>query len=223
VTEAPLGRIATIKNLVARAFSLDPALLVGPRRSRILAHPRQIAMTICRELLPEQSLPAIGLAFMRDHTTVMHAVKAVAERRRRDSKIDREYRELLDAAKAALPPLPAAELDHALQAIDLYATRVAEEVRAQITAGALNEPEAFLQRLRSIAPRPIDRMHPNDVRLMKTPPAPRPNLRHTGPLLTAISMRVPTDLRALGHLRTAHQATAAKLRAHHATKHGSAR
>jgi len=54
-------------------YTLTPADLLGPSRSRPLVTARQVAMYLCRELTP-LSLPKIGEAFGgRDHTTVMHA------------------------------------------------------------------------------------------------------------------------------------------------------
>ena len=56
----------------------------GPGKTRALAQSRQIAMYLCRELT-DLSLPKIGQAFGRDHTTVMYAEKKIrgemAERR----------------------------------------------------------------------------------------------------------------------------------------------
>jgi len=58
--------------------------LRGPGKTRALAQSRQIAMYLCRELT-DLSLPKIGQAFGRDHTTVMYAQKKIlsemAERR----------------------------------------------------------------------------------------------------------------------------------------------
>ena len=58
--------------------------LRGPGKTRALAQSRQIAMYLCRELT-DLSLPKIGQAFGRDHTTVMYAQRKIlsemAERR----------------------------------------------------------------------------------------------------------------------------------------------
>ncbi|HEY0205081.1 MAG TPA: helix-turn-helix domain-containing protein, partial [Acetobacteraceae bacterium] len=49
------------------------------RRARAVARPRQVAMYLAKQLT-SRSLPEIGRKFgNRDHTTVMHAVKVVAE------------------------------------------------------------------------------------------------------------------------------------------------
>jgi chromosomal replication initiator protein len=53
--------------------------MLGPRRSRTVARPRQVAMYLSKNLT-QHSLPEIGRQFGgRDHTTVMHAVKQVTK------------------------------------------------------------------------------------------------------------------------------------------------
>jgi len=69
----------TIIAQTAQYFSLSIDDLCGQSRSRTLVTARQIAMYLCRELT-EMSLPKIGQEFGgRDHTTVMHANKKIAE------------------------------------------------------------------------------------------------------------------------------------------------
>ena len=53
--------------------------LLSPRRSPRIARARQVAMYLARELTP-LSLAEIARGFDRDHTTVMHAIRAVGER-----------------------------------------------------------------------------------------------------------------------------------------------
>lgn len=50
--------------------------LRGPSKTKRLAHARQVAMWLCRQLTG-LSLPRIGAVFDRDHTTVMHAVRKI--------------------------------------------------------------------------------------------------------------------------------------------------
>ena len=70
--------IHAVQSAVEKFYGLSHTQLVGPRRCRELARPRQIAMALCVDLLPQKSLPQIGRAFNRDHTTVMHARDTVA-------------------------------------------------------------------------------------------------------------------------------------------------
>ncbi|MFF0532265.1 chromosomal replication initiator protein DnaA [Nocardia amikacinitolerans] len=76
---------ATIMAVTAEYFNTTLEELTGPGKARPLAQARQIAMYLCRELT-DLSLPKIGQAFGRDHTTVMYAEKKVrkemTERRR---------------------------------------------------------------------------------------------------------------------------------------------
>ncbi len=75
---------ATIMATTADYFETTVEELRGPGKTRALAQARQIAMYLCRELT-DLSLPKIGQAFGRDHTTVMYAEKKIrgemAERR----------------------------------------------------------------------------------------------------------------------------------------------
>ncbi|GGL26200.1 chromosomal replication initiator protein DnaA [Nocardia jinanensis] len=76
---------STIMGVTSEYFNTSMDELTGPGKARPLAQARQIAMYLCRELT-DLSLPKIGQAFGRDHTTVMYAEKKVrkemSERRR---------------------------------------------------------------------------------------------------------------------------------------------
>ncbi len=82
---------ATIMAATAEYFETSVEELRGPGKTRALAQARQIAMYLCRELT-DLSLPRIGEAFGRDHTTVMYA-----ERKIRDGMAER--REIFDHVK----------------------------------------------------------------------------------------------------------------------------
>lgn len=61
----------------AAYFDISVDALTGVGKTRAVAHARQIAMYLCRELT-ELSLPRIGEHFGgKDHTTVMYAVKKI--------------------------------------------------------------------------------------------------------------------------------------------------
>ncbi len=69
----------------AAAHGVTVAEMMGPRRIRRIAHARQEAMaTIYAET--KFSYPQVGEFFGRDHTTVIHAVRRVAERRLDETK-----------------------------------------------------------------------------------------------------------------------------------------
>ncbi len=69
--------IGNIQKLVADYYQLRLADLLSKRRTRSLARPRQLAMTLAKELT-SHSLSEIGDNFGgRDHTTVMHADRLI--------------------------------------------------------------------------------------------------------------------------------------------------
>lgn len=67
---------AVIMAATAEYFDTTVEELRGPGKTRALAQSRQIAMYLCRELT-DLSLPKIGQAFGRDHTTVMYAQRKI--------------------------------------------------------------------------------------------------------------------------------------------------
>ncbi len=90
-----LVTIDNIQKTVAGYFKIRVADLHSKRRSRSITRPRQIAMALAKELT-NHSLPEIGDAFGgRDHTTVLHACRKVAELRENNATINEEYAVLL--------------------------------------------------------------------------------------------------------------------------------
>ncbi len=90
-----LVTIDNIKRTVAEYYKIRVADLLSKRRSRSITRPRQVAMSLSKELT-NHSLPEIGDAFGgRDHTTVIHACRKVSELRETDSRIREDYQNLL--------------------------------------------------------------------------------------------------------------------------------
>ena len=84
-----------IKRTVADYYKVKVADLLSKRRNRSVARPRQVAMALSKELT-NHSLPEIGDAFGgRDHTTVLHACRKIAELRETTSDIGEDYKNLL--------------------------------------------------------------------------------------------------------------------------------
>jgi chromosomal replication initiator protein len=87
-------KMVTIENIqktVAEYYKMRVADLLSKRRSRSIARPRQIAMALSKELT-NHSLPEIGDAFGgRDHTTVIHACRKIADLRRSESRINEDF------------------------------------------------------------------------------------------------------------------------------------
>jgi chromosomal replication initiator protein len=87
-----LVTVDNIQKTVADYYKIRVADLLSARRSRSITRPRQVAMSLSKELT-DQSLPEIGNAFGgRDHTTVLHACRKVKELRESSEKIDDDYR-----------------------------------------------------------------------------------------------------------------------------------
>ncbi len=86
--------VDSIKRHVSRYYNIRETDLVSARRTRSLARPRQVAMALAKELT-QHSLPEIGQSFGKDHTTVLHACRKVAELRKDDITIREDYEKLL--------------------------------------------------------------------------------------------------------------------------------
>ena len=83
--------IENIQRTVAEYYKIKVADLLSKRRTRSFTRPRQMAMALAKELT-NHSLPEIGDAFGgRDHTTVLHACKKIAELRDTDSGIREDH------------------------------------------------------------------------------------------------------------------------------------
>ena len=83
-----------IQRVVSEYFRIPLKELVGPKRTRIYARPRQLAMGLARELTGD-SFPEIGMAFGgRDHSTVMHACEKVQSLREEDPIFNEDYKNL---------------------------------------------------------------------------------------------------------------------------------
>jgi chromosomal replication initiator protein len=90
-----LVSIENIQKTVADYFKIRVADLLSKKRSRSITRPRQIAMSLAKELT-NHSLPEIGDAFGgRDHTTVLHGCRRIASLRSSENYIDQDYRNLL--------------------------------------------------------------------------------------------------------------------------------
>ena len=90
-----LVSIDNIQRTVAEYYKIKVADVLSKRRSRSVARPRQVAMALSKELT-NHSLPEIGDAFGgRDHTTVLHATRKIAELRETDADIREDYKNLL--------------------------------------------------------------------------------------------------------------------------------
>lgn len=91
-------KLVTIDNIikvVADYYKIKVSDILSKRRARSVARPRQMAMSLAKELT-SNSYPDIGNSFGgKDHTTVMHAVKKIKELRTIDNDIKEDYKNLI--------------------------------------------------------------------------------------------------------------------------------
>jgi len=93
--QAKLVTIDNIQKMVAEYFKIKIADLLSKRRNRSLARPRQIAMTLAKDLT-NHSLPEIADSFGgRDHTTVMHACRTIRTLVTSNANLAEDYRNLM--------------------------------------------------------------------------------------------------------------------------------
>lgn len=79
--------IDEIQRTVSEHYNIRISELIGPKRSRVFARPRQVAMYLAKEMT-QRSLPEIGRKFgKRDHTTIMHGIRRIEELRQSDRQI----------------------------------------------------------------------------------------------------------------------------------------
>jgi len=99
VAQNRLVSIDNIQKTVADYYRIKMAELLSKKRTRNLTRPRQVAMSLTRELTT-MSLPDIGNSFGgKDHTTVIHACKTILSLRNTDTTIDADYKILLQTLR----------------------------------------------------------------------------------------------------------------------------
>jgi chromosomal replication initiator protein len=92
--------VEEIQRKVSDHYNIRLSDIIGPKRVRIIARPRQVAMYLAKQLTT-RSLPEIGRRFGgRDHTTVMHGVRRIEELKGRDNQIAEDLELLRRALEA---------------------------------------------------------------------------------------------------------------------------
>lgn len=88
-----------VQKTVSDYYKIKVADMYSQKRTRAIARPRQVAMWLARELT-SHSLPEIGEAFGgRDHTTVLHACRTIAELRAKDGRLNNDLHILVQTIK----------------------------------------------------------------------------------------------------------------------------
>ena len=92
--------LENIQKTSAEYYKIRVADILSRRKNRSVARPRQVAMALAKELT-NHSLPEIGDAFGgRDHTTVLHACRKIAALRQTETKVEEDYRNLVNILTA---------------------------------------------------------------------------------------------------------------------------
>ena len=79
--------VEEIQRRVSEHYNIRLSEMIGPKRVRNYARPRQVAMYLAKQMT-SRSLPEIGRRFGgRDHTTVMHGIRRIEELKITDSQI----------------------------------------------------------------------------------------------------------------------------------------
>jgi Bacterial dnaA protein helix-turn-helix len=118
---ATIGSVARIQGRVAEVFGVTRADMLSRRHNRRSVIPRHVAMYLARKLTPH-SMPAIGRCFGRDHTTVVHAIKATNDRMEHWPSLKRD----VDALEKELGR---SEVSAAQEAVEDLADDVADQIR----------------------------------------------------------------------------------------------
>ena len=91
--------IENIQKTVADYYRIKLIDMLSKKRTRNLTRPRQMAMSLAREITT-MSLPEIGNAFGgKDHSTVIHACKTMGNLKISDTTIDADYKILLQTLR----------------------------------------------------------------------------------------------------------------------------
>lgn len=92
--------VEEIQRKVSEHYNIRLSDMIGPKRVRTYARPRQVAMYLAKQMT-SRSLPEIGRRFGgRDHTTVMHGVKRIEELKIQDSQVADDLEMLRRALEA---------------------------------------------------------------------------------------------------------------------------
>ncbi len=87
--------IENIQKTVAEYYKIKVSDLLSKRRTRSIARPRQLAMSLAKELT-NHSLPEIGESFGgKDHTTVLHACRKIKSLKEESQDINEDYTNLM--------------------------------------------------------------------------------------------------------------------------------
>ncbi len=94
VTQLRVCTINDIQQVVAEYYKISVEEMMSKRRHRYIVRPRQMAISLAKELT-QQSLASIGNAFGgRDRTTIMHSCKTINSLKTKDQELRQDYQNL---------------------------------------------------------------------------------------------------------------------------------
>jgi chromosomal replication initiator protein len=86
--------VSLIKNVVAKEYNTTTLILEGKSRTQPHAFARQLAITLCHELL-KLNYTQIGMEFGgRDHSTILHAINKVETTLKADKNVAKIYKKI---------------------------------------------------------------------------------------------------------------------------------
>lgn len=86
-------RFDTVQSVVEEFYHVSHEDMIGRKRSKNIAFPRHVAVYLTNTLC-EMSLKAVGSAFGRDHTTVIHSLEVVETKMKEDARFNEEVQQL---------------------------------------------------------------------------------------------------------------------------------
>jgi chromosomal replication initiator protein len=95
-------KVFEIQRIVSEFYRIDQARLREKIRTEPLATIRQLAMVLCRDLAGATALETAQAFNRGDHCTVLHAEKAIADKRTTDLSLQHQYTKLATLCRRAL-------------------------------------------------------------------------------------------------------------------------
>lgn len=86
-------RVETIQSVVEEFYHVSHEDMIGRKRSKNIVFPRHVATYLVNSMC-EMSLKAVGAAFGRDHTTVIHSIEKVETKMKEDAHFKEEIQQL---------------------------------------------------------------------------------------------------------------------------------
>ena len=86
-------RVETIQSVVEEFYHVSHEDMIGRKRSKNIVFPRHVATYLVNSMC-EMSLKAVGAAFGRDHTTVIHSIEKVETKMKEDARFKEEIQQL---------------------------------------------------------------------------------------------------------------------------------